>query len=111
MFGSFRRHQKWIWFLGVLVIIPSFVIFFSPDAKWRGAGAGQTYIMNGKPPTINGQPITLDEFRNAYTETLLGHFFRAGGKWPEGEEATKETLEHDTVIRVFMLHKLKDLDI
>jgi hypothetical protein len=112
MFGSFRRHQKWIWFLGVLVIIPSFVIFFAPNASWKAAGgASQAYIMNGKAPTINGKPISVEEYRACFAETLLGHFFRAGGKWPEGDEVSKESLEHDTVIRVFMLHKLNDLDI
>ena len=111
MFGSFRRHQKWIWILGVVVIIPSFVIFFSPDAKLRGGTASRVLIVNGKPVTINGQPIPMDEFNNAYSETLLGHFFRANGKWPESGEVSKENLEHDAIIRVFMLQKLKDLDI
>ncbi len=112
MFGSFRRHQKWIWFLGVLVIIPSFVIFFSPDAKIGRNTTSREALINGKPATINGQPIRLDEFRNAYNETVLGHFFRSNGKeWPERSEAARETLEHDTVVRVFMLYKLKELDI
>ena len=57
MFGSFRRHQKWIWLLGVIVIIPSFVIFFSPEAKYSGRGAtgSRVAIVNGKPPT--NQPL------------------------------------------------------
>ena len=69
-------------------------------------------IVNGKPPTINGRPIGRDEFVSAYAETLLGHFFRSGGKeWPGNDETAKQNLEHDAVVRVFILHKLQDLDI
>src|ERR1043166_3353618 len=110
MFGSFRRHQKWIWILGVLVIIPSFVIFFSPNATLR-ATEGQVAIVNGKPPTINGKTIPRDEFNAAKIEAVRGHFFRSNGKWPENDEASKEGLDRDAIVRVFMLQKLKDLDI
>ena len=99
--------------LGVLVIIPSFVIFFSPNASWKSAGRSQDYlsVVSGKPIKINDQPISADEFHRAYTEAVLGHFFRSGGKWTDAGEVSKESLEHDTIIRVFMIHKLKDLDI
>ena len=62
MFGSFRKHQKWIWILGVIVIIPSFVIFFSPDAKWAGGAGGENYNLG----SIRGEPIKLNEFRPAF---------------------------------------------
>src|SRR5438270_10043046 len=111
MFGSFRRHQKWIWILGVLVIIPSFVIFFSPNASMRGSSNVYYSVVNGKPPTINGQPITADEFRTAHTEAVLFHFFRNNGTFPTGDEMSKESLERDTIVRVFMIRKLQELDI
>ena len=58
MFGSFRKHQQWIWILGVIVIIPSFVIFFSPDAKWnRGFRGGREKVDLG---SFNGKPIQRD---------------------------------------------------
>src|SRR6267143_4191669 len=111
MFGTIRRHQQWVWMPIVTVIIITFLYFFMPNGAGfsRAAPASKVALVNGKPPTINGQPITREEFNNAYRESYLGYFFRSSGKeWPDGTESTKESLEHDTVVRVFMLHKLKD---
>src|SRR5207248_8078683 len=113
MFGTIRRHQQLIWVPIVVVTIIGFVWFFMPNSTGdtRATGSQIAYV-NGKPATINGHPISMDEFRKAYRETYLGHFFRSGGKeWPDSTEATKEGLDHDTVVRVFMLHKLKELGI
>ncbi len=107
MFGSFRKHQKWIWILGVIVIIPSFVIFFSPDAKWAGGAGGETYNLG----SIGGEPIKLNEFRPAFAETKLNYFFRSNGTWPGNEENAQRSLERDTIFRIFLIKKLKELDI
>src|SRR4051794_39249592 len=64
MFGSFRKHQKWIWIAGVIVIIPSFVVFFSPDARLKGSGGGNQ--ATGNHGTINGKPISFGDFNRAY---------------------------------------------
>jgi len=114
MFGTIRKHQQWVWVPVVAITSIGMVWFFTNSSSMGDANApDRPYIMsgttNGKPPTINGRPITISQFRSAHTETVLGHFFRANGKWPESED--KDSLEHDTVIRVFMLQKLKDLDI
>jgi len=113
MFGSFRRHQKWIWILGVLVIIPSFVIFFSPDAKWRagGVGSGRAFTVYGKPVTIGGRAIRNEEFNKAYDETLLGYFFRGNGSWPGNEPSLQDNLQRDAIFRVFLIGKLDEMGI
>src|SRR5260221_9044550 len=113
MFGTIRPHQEGIWFPIVRLIIIRFVWFFTPAGSGSGrAGLGQVAVVNGKPATINGQTIPMDEFQSAKRETYLGHFFRSNGKeWPDGSDATKEMLDHDSIVRVFMLHKLKELDI
>src|SRR5881397_1963426 len=112
MFGSFRRHQQWIWIFVIAVTIPGFVWLFTPDTKSQGGRPSRDYIspLNSKPVKINDRPITFDAYRNAYAEAILRHF-RATGKWPDNDEAGKEALERDAIIRVFMLHKLKELDI
>ncbi len=106
MFASFRRYQKWIWILGVIVIIPSFVIFFSPDVSFSGTNSDQPNL-----GSIAGKPITVEEFRAAYAETRLSHFFRNNGTWPNNDENSQTSLQRDTVFRVFLVHKLKEMDI
>src|SRR5438128_2388019 len=111
MFGSFRRHQKWIWILGVVVIIPSFVWFFMPNGSGpERATANRFAIVNGKEPTINGQPIPLEEFNRAKSEKIVTRLCFGNGNLPE-DEASKERLDVDTVRRVFVSHKLKELGI
>jgi len=109
MFGSFRKHQKWIWILGVIIIIPSFVVFFSPDARLKGSGGGNQ--ATGNYGTINGKPIALSDYRRAYQETRLSYFFRGNGKWPDNDDATARNLERDTVFRILLIQKMADLDI
>src|SRR5258708_6201087 len=110
MFGTIRRHQQWIWIPIVIVIIISFVWFFMPNssAPSRMAGPSQFAVVNGKLATINGQGIPLEEFQSAKAEALLFHFFRNNGRWTEIDE---ESVDRDTVIRVFMIHKLKELGV
>ncbi len=113
MFGSFRKHQKWIWILGVIIIIPSFVIFFTPEME-QGIGRSDPGVFRiaGKPVTIAGKPITLDQFAEAYRETLLSYFVRSGGReWPDADRSNEEALERDAVLRVFILDRIRDLGI
>src|SRR3954470_18830369 len=92
MFGSFRKHQQWIWILGVIVIIPSFVIFFSPDAKWnRGLRGGSDKGLD--LGSFNGRPIGRDEYMAANRETKINYFMRTGGKeWPGNDEQTRRKI-------------------
>src|SRR4051812_21744352 len=113
MFGSFRKHQQWIWILGVIVIIPSFVMFFSPNAKFGGLGG----LLGGGEPkpdlgSINGRPISLETYRPAKDEMRISYFMRTGGKeWPGNDAQTMHNLERDTISRIFLLERIKDLDI
>src|SRR5262245_56232961 len=104
MFGSFRRHQKLIWFVIILALIPGLVFvfstvsdlgaFFSPS-KWGSIGSRNHYFMDGtdQPVTIGGRPVTKEEFLNARRETRLGYFMRTGGReWPTEDSATKKRL-------------------
>jgi len=110
MFGSFRKHQQWIWILGVIIIIPSFVIFFSPDAKWRGMGGGR----QSKPDLgeFDGTPVERDDYYAGKKETVLNYFMRSGGReWPGSDAQTTRNLERDTIFRLFLIKRTKDLDI
>src|SRR6266567_7638661 len=112
MFGTIRKHQQWVWIPVVAITSLGMVWFFTNSAGMSDTSApDRPYMMNGKQVTINGRPITVGEYLGVETETELDHFFRANGKWPDSDESTKEGIEHDTIIRIFMLQKLKELDI
>src|SRR6185503_9035575 len=103
MFGTIRRHQNWLWFIIIAIIILSFVVFFSPDVKFGRSGRVHT---TGQHGSINGQPITDKDFYPAYHEARINHFFRTG-QWPGNEESAQDTLKRDAVSRVFLIGKLK----
>ena len=67
MFGSFRKYQKWIWLGGVIVIMPSFVIFFSPDVDFTRTRQLESYDLG----SINGQAITREEYLPFLKEAKL----------------------------------------
>jgi peptidyl-prolyl cis-trans isomerase D len=108
MFGTIRRHQNWLWFIIIAVIIISFVMFFSPDVKFGGRGRAAS--ATGQHGSINGQAITDKDFYPAYHEARVNHFFRTG-QWPGNEESAQDTLRRDAVSRVFLIGKLKELNI
>ncbi len=106
MFATIRRHQKWFWVAIIAVIIPSFVIFFTPDASLRGFGASNDF------GSINGRPISQDEYYDAWRETAL-YFFLNYGTMPKGDESTRFGFdqERETRTRVLLIRKLKDLNV
>jgi len=107
MFGTFRKHQKWIWIGAIIIVIPSFVIYFSPDAApGRGRGGGD-YDLG----SIDGRPISRDEYLPAYNEARLSYFIRAGGRWPGRDDATMERINNDAMSRLLMIRMIHDMDI
>lgn len=116
MFGTIRRHQQWLWIIIIAAIIISFVWYLGPVNQSVGdsfqGNRKKAYYIGDKPVTINGKPITLDEFRKAHAEVYLAHFMRSGGKeWPENDEATTRELERNAIIRIFLHKKLEDMNI
>jgi len=89
MFASIRRHQKWLWFLIIVVVILSFVVFFSPTARYDRGGTGREADLG----TLDGQPIARDKFLNAYRESLLSYLFRYG-EWPS-KDAMSRQMDYD----------------
>jgi peptidyl-prolyl cis-trans isomerase D len=104
MFATIRRHQSWLWGIIITVIIISFVIFFSPNVNLdsrRSANFG----------SINGRPITLEEFTKVYYEAQLRYYF-SYGSWPDA--ASKQTgfdTEREARNRMVLVRKMQDLDI
>ena len=107
MFGTIRRHQQWLWIVIITVIIISFVIFFSPDVNLMQTGRSA----EGDFGSINGKPITREEYISGFEEARLNHFFRSGGQWPTAEDTTQDSLKRDAVYRIFLVKKLAEYNI
>src|SRR6267143_2974892 len=107
MFGTFRRHQQWLWIVIAGITIFTFVIYFSPGSKFRGTKMPAVDL-----GSFNGQPIQRDDYLAALRETRLSHFMRSGGReWPGSDETANRGLQRDTIVRLFLMDKLKELDI
>jgi len=82
MFGTIRKHQTWLWAVIIAVTVVSFVFFFSPYAKMNDSRRGRVNY-----GSINGEPVSEEQFANAWREVQLRYFFM-NGNWPS-EEAKK----------------------
>src|SRR5438105_100773 len=80
MFGTIRKHQTWLWAVIITLTIISFVIFFSPYSKLNNERRGSANY-----GSINGEPITQEDFAHAWHELDLQYFFRSSGNWPNEE--------------------------
>ncbi len=113
MFGTIRKHKTWLWGIIIAGTVVSFVVFFSPNTGLGPAQGGTgTYVSpaSGRPVTMFGKQISHDEFEKTYKETTLFYFIRSG-KWPETDENAKRRLEADTLYRLLLIKRAKDLDI
>jgi hypothetical protein len=79
MFAGLRRFQKIIWVVAAVVIIPTFVVFFSPSSM-RGV-PDEDRLQLG---SIDGKPISRTQFLEARSEAML-RMFITSGRWPENE--------------------------
>ena len=105
MFGTIRKHQNWLWAVIIVVIVISFVIYFSPDAKWGGRGGRGS----GELGTIDGQSVTVHDYQQAYRETRLLYFLNFQ-KWPDSDERARQMgfdVDNEAYMRLIRLAKVK----
>jgi hypothetical protein len=106
MFGTIRKHQKWLWVVIIAVIIVTFVIFFSPYSK-----LDDSRQVSANWGSINGEKITQGEYVKAYKEISLRTFFMTGN-WPD-DEARKQggDIERETYQWLLLRQKQEELGI
>lgn len=109
MFASIRRHQHWIWYVVVFIVIVSFVVFFNPSSKM---GGGRSSRDEGNYGSINGRPITALEYQNAARETEIFHYLRFQ-EWPGGEFSRRMgfDMEQETYRRLLLVDEFKRLNV
>jgi hypothetical protein len=87
MIGTIRRHQQWLWVVIIAATIISFTTYLSPTNRNKLGGA--LLHSEGDYGSINGEPVTRDQFFSAEREGRL--FFRLrSGEWPDNEEQKKQ---------------------
>ena len=108
MFGTIRRHKNWVWYIIIVVIIISFVIYFNPSQR-AGRDRGDAA---DKLPVINGKVITPKMLGDAKREIRLIYYLN-NRKWPEEdhERAQQVDFDNEGYIRLFRLAKAQEAGI
>jgi hypothetical protein len=99
MFGTIRRHQKWLWAVIITLTVISFVIYFSPYSKMNSSGRRGPLNLG----TLNGQRIGEETFWSAEHEIALRYFIMSGGRAPD--EEAKRNFERETLQWLFLIDK------
>src|SRR5262245_10506474 len=102
MFGTIRKHQKWLWVVIITLTIISFVIFFSPNQPQLrnlfGGGSGEF----GK---LDGRPITRDQLISARRQVELYHTLFSDNR------SVPEDMDREMLEFLFLNSKVHDLKI
>jgi len=106
MFGTIRKHQTWLWAVIITLTIISFVVFFSPYSRLNSGRGGSSNL-----GSINGVPVTPEEYQQTEHEVFLRYFFM-NGSFPN-EEARKSGFDpvREIYLRLLLIHKQNDLNI
>jgi len=105
MFGTIRRHQKWLWAVIITLTVISFVIYFSPYSKMNSSERRGPVDLG----TLNGQRISEESFWSAEHEIALRYFIMSGGRAPD--EETRHNFERETLQWLFVIDKQDQFDI
>src|SRR5262245_22857268 len=106
MFGTIRKHQTWLWVVLVGVMSISLVALFTDSPSKDGSHRrGQADL-----GSIDGRTIDQASYLNAWKEVRLTYYLQTG-KWPANDETGSRMMERETVSRVFLIQKLKELNI
>ena len=88
MIGTIRTHQKWLWIVIIVATIISFVYMFSPARQYGGRGSS---FSGGSGPdygSVNGEPVTPEQYAAAQREGFLFYRFHYG-QWPTTDDQKK----------------------
>jgi hypothetical protein len=105
MFGTIRKHQKWLWLAIVVPTIITFVWAFGPAARVN-SGARRVSGLG----SINGHAISQSQFDQAGREAEL-HYFINTGRWPQDDRSSGFDLEREAYQWLLLVQKQEQLGI
>jgi len=97
MFGTIRKHQKWLWIVIITLTVISFVIYFSPYSKMNN-----TRRVTQDLGSIYGHKVSEEAFGNAYREVYL-RYLVTSGHWPD--EQARQNIDRETYEWLFLSSK------
>jgi peptidyl-prolyl cis-trans isomerase D len=97
-----RKYAPWILAGVLLLLLPGFVLLFSPSPEVRRRDEPQ--------PTIAGKPINPAELQHA-RRAVIAQFLIATGRTLPATARIEEQLQQDAVLRVLLLRKARELGI
>ncbi|MDB6130890.1 MAG: hypothetical protein JWM04_1997 [Verrucomicrobiales bacterium] len=103
---TIRRHQNWIWYILIFVIIIAFVVFFNPASKMSSGRGGSDRDWG----TLRGRPITGKEYSDAKKEAEIFYFLKFH-QWPTARDQFGFDADRETYNRLFMMDKFRELKI
>lgn len=105
MFGTIRKHQTWLWFIIIGVMVISMLTFTSMNKASNGPRSAGAY------GEMDGRLITESEHTTGEIEASLMYFLRTYD-WPDnGTPRSGWNQEQETDKRIFLIRKLDQYDI
>lgn len=106
MIGTIRKHSKVLWWVVIVAIIVTFVVW---QAQPPQAGGGSGPDSFGR---INGETITRNQFFDAQREVYLFYFFASRGSWPDkGRTVSGFNVEERTYQRLLLIQKQEEMGV
>ncbi len=97
MFAHIRKHQKWLMVLIIAIVVVSFVIFFTPNIDPMSLAQGESRQIAAY---IDGEPVRVKEFQQAYRETALSFFLQSGRLFDQAYSDSRMDLAAERILLV-----------
>ena len=104
MFGTIRKHSKWLWIIIAGLTIISFVVFMGSGPVRSGGPAGDGY------GTIYGEGVKAQDYARAQRVFRLFYWLRFN-QWPDKAGVSREDVMRETYIRLLLQKKAAALGI
>ncbi|MBL6765810.1 MAG: SurA N-terminal domain-containing protein [Verrucomicrobiae bacterium] len=77
MIGTLRKHSQALWYFIIVIIVISFVYFFTPEVDQLGASASADF------GSFQGEKLKRQDWLDASSQARVS-FFLQTGRWPTG---------------------------